>query len=183
MEEIKNLPSWEITNYFNSHNYEVWNKNFTKRLDPASIDWWGISSGMEAPDIYIRQKPNYMNALGVVKFELTNPFSIYLHDTNQRELFAEPLRQLSSGCIRLEHPIDLAEFLLQGTEWTRPVIEDFVAKPGQVLSKDKQIKLKQSMPVYLVYLTSQMSTDGVVRFVADRYGQNDMILRYMSGPF
>lgn len=185
VEEIKNLPYWEINNYFNSHNYEVWNKNFTKRIDPATIDWWGISAGTVAPDIYIRQKPHLGNALGVVKFELTNSFSIYLHDTNQRELFAEPQRQISSGCIRLEKPFDLAEYLLQGTQWTRPVIEATVAKPGEVLNKSTEISLKkeQRMPVYLAYLTSQMSSDGVIRFVIDSYDQNSDIRRYLASPF
>lgn len=185
VEEIKNLPPWEINNYFNSHNYEVWNKSFTKRIDPSTIDWWGISQGTVAPDIYIRQKPHLGNALGGVKFELTNSFSIYLHDTNQRELFVQPNRQLSSGCIRLEKPFDLAEYLLLGTPWNRAAIDAVVAKPGEVVAKPTEVALKKDkyMPVYLAYLTSQMSSDGIIRFADDLYGQNATIQRYISGPF
>ncbi|MFM6926906.1 MAG: murein L,D-transpeptidase [Bdellovibrio sp.] len=182
VEEIKKLPSWEVNQYFNSHNYEVWNKNFTRRLDPASINWWGIDENSDV-DIYIRQRPNYLNALGVVKFELTNSFSIYLHDTNQRELFVQPNRLLSSGCIRLERPLDLAEYLLRGTEWTRPMIEATVAKPGQVMTKDTRIPLKRPIPVYTAYLTSLMSSDGVIRFTEDSYGQNKKIMQTMGAPF
>ncbi len=183
--EIKNLPPWEINNYFNSHNYEVWNKSFTKRIDPSTIDWWGISQGTVAADIYIRQKPHLGNALGVIKFELTNSFSIYLHDTNQRELFVEPMRQLSSGCIRLEKPFELAEYLLQGTTWNRPAIDAVVAKPGEVVAKPTEVPLKKDkyVPVYLSYLTSQMSSDGIIRFADDLYDQNATIQRYISGPF
>ena len=181
VEEIKQLPQWQVNQYFASHNYEVWNKNFTRRLDPSSIDWWAIDANSDV-DIYIRQRPNYLNALGVVKFELTNSFSIYLHDTNQRELFVEPNRLLSSGCIRLEKPLDLAEYLLRGTEWTRPMIEATVAKPGQVMAKDTRIPLKRPIPVYTAYLTSLMSSDGVIRFVDDTYGQNKKIMQMMAAP-
>ncbi|MDG0816988.1 L,D-transpeptidase family protein [Bdellovibrio svalbardensis] len=185
VEEIKNLPPWEINNYFNSHNYEVWNKSFTKRIDPSTIDWWGISEGTVAPDIYIRQKPHLGNALGGVKFELTNSFSVYMHDTNQRELFVEPMRQLSSGCIRLEKPFDLAEYILQGTPWNRAAIDAVVAKPGEIVAKPTIVPLKKDryIPVYLAYLTSQMSSDGIIRFADDLYGQNTTIQRYISGPF
>lgn len=185
VEEIKNLPPWGVTDYFNLHNYEVWNKYFTKRIDPATIDWQGISEGTASADIYIRQKPFLGNALGGVKFELTNSYSVYLHDTNQRELFVEPQRQLSSGCIRLEKPFDLAEYLLQGTPWNRAAIDAVVAKPGEVVAKPTEVPLKKEkyLPVYLAYLTSQMSSDGIIRFVEDSYGQNAVIKRYISGPF
>ncbi|HEX7676468.1 MAG TPA: L,D-transpeptidase family protein [Bdellovibrio sp.] len=183
VEEIKNLQPYEIAAYFAQHNYEVWNKAFTKRLDPTTIDWWGISQGTSSPDIYIRQKPHLGNALGVIKFELTNSFAIYLHDTNQRELFIEPQRQLSSGCIRLEKPFDLAEYILQGTQWNRAAIDAVVAKPGEVLSKSTEVPVKMKLPVYTAHLTSQMSSDGIIRFVDDSYEQNGLILRYMSAAF
>jgi murein L,D-transpeptidase YcbB/YkuD len=180
VKEILDLQPWQIDDYFNLHHYEVWNYNFTQRLDPASIDWRSIGTSTgSSNDIYIRQEPHLGNALGVVKFELTNGFSIYLHDTNQRELFAEPMRLLSSGCIRLEKPIDLATYLLSGTQWTRDKIEATVAKPGQVMTKDTPINLKNPMPVYLIFLTSQYSGDGVLRFVEDYYQQNQTIFMYM----
>ncbi|WP_413559831.1 L,D-transpeptidase family protein [Bdellovibrio sp. HCB209] len=182
VEEIKKLSYWEINAYFDSHNYEVWNKEFTRRLDPASINWWQYDSANDA-DIYIRQKPHMGNALGIVKFELTNSFSIYLHDTNQRELFSQANRQLSSGCVRLEKPLDLAEYLLRGTQWTRQAIESTVAKPGQVMTKDTKIPLKDSMAVYMGHITSQMFSDRVVRFTEDGYGQNTKILKSIRAPF
>lgn len=175
IEEIRNLLPWEITTYFESRNYEVWNRSFTRKIDPASIDWWALDPSADA-EIYIRQRPNYMNALGVLKFSLTNSYAIYLHDTNQRELFAEPLRLLSSGCIRLERPVDLAEYLLQGTSWTREALEKVMAKPGEVLENETRINLKNPIPVYLAFLTSQLSSDGVLRFAEDSYNQNKRLL-------
>lgn len=177
--EIRNLPRYQIQYYFDSHNYEVWNKQFTRKLNPASIDWWAYDSKMDA-DIYIRQKPNYWNALGVIKFELTNSFSVYLHDTNQRELFYDPQRLLSSGCIRLEKPFDLAEYLLKGTEWDRTKIESVTAKPGEVLDKSTKIEVANPIPVYTAFLTSFLSSDNIIRFTDDIYGQNDGILKNLK---
>lgn len=171
MEEIRSLDPSQVNAYFESRNYEVWNRAFTKRIDPATIDWWKENPNLDA-EIYIRQKPSTMNALGVMKFMMTNAYAIYLHDTNQPELFASARRQISSGCVRLERPFDLAEYLLRGTKWTRAEIENHVAKPGEVLSKDTRVNLAQSMPVYMAALTSQLSSDGVTRFTEDIYKQN-----------
>jgi murein L,D-transpeptidase YcbB/YkuD len=176
VQEIRNLPSWQINDYFDSHNYEVWNKSFTRKIDPASIDWWSINSALDS-EIYIRQRPNYWNALGVIKFELTNSFSVYLHDTNQRELFFEPQRLLSSGCIRVEKPLDLAEYLLKDTLWDRAKIESVLAKPGQIMKTDTWVEVKNPMAVYTVFLTSFLSSDGIIRFTKDTYEQNNRILK------
>lgn len=177
--EIRNLPRYQIKYYFDSHNYEVWNKDMSRRLDPTTIDWWSFDASLDA-DIYIRQKPNYWNALGVIKFELTNAFSVYLHDTNQRELFWEPQRLLSSGCIRLEKPFDLAEYLLKGTAWDRAKIEASTLKPGEVADKSIKIDLANPMPVYTAFLTSFLSSDNIIRFTDDVYGQNTDILNSMK---
>ncbi|MBV2169061.1 MAG: L,D-transpeptidase family protein [Bdellovibrio sp.] len=176
LEDIRNLRPWEISYYFDSHNYEVWNKSFTRRIDPSTIDWWRVDPNADT-QIFIRQRPHYMNALGVLKFMMTNSYAIYLHDTNQRELFAEPQRLLSSGCVRIERPLDLAEYLLQGTPWTRDVIEKNTAKPGEVLDRETRVSLKQPIPVYMAFLTSQLSSDGVIRFAEDSYNQGHRLLQ------
>jgi len=175
IEEIRNLPPTEIPNYFQSHNYEVWDREFTRRIDPTTIDWGSIDTSLDA-EIYIRQKPHLGNALGGLKFMMTNSFAIYLHDTNQRELFKEEQRLLSSGCVRVERPLDLADYLLRGTPWTRDMVERYMAKPGEVLEAETRVALKQQMPVYMVFMTSQLSSDGVIRFVDDAYQQGSRLL-------
>ncbi len=175
VQEVRSLPRYQLRHYFEQRNYEIWNSDFTRRLDPESIDWWNIDTETDQK-IYIRQKPNYWNALGVVKFDLTNPYTVYLHDTNQRELFAQPMRLLSSGCIRLENPLAIAEHLLRGTKWTRSIIDEAVAKPGQVMTKDTEVTLERPMPVFVISLTSQLTSDNVLRFTSDTYGQNQEIL-------
>lgn len=176
MEEIRSLDPSQINAYFESRNYEVWNRNFTIRIDPSTIDWWKENPNLDM-EIYIRQRPSTANALGVLKFMMTNSFAIYLHDTNQPELFGAARRQISSGCVRLERPFDLAEYLLRGTKWNRAEIENHVAKPGEVLSKDTRVNLTRSMPVHMAVLTSQLSSDGVTRFTEDIYKQNDRLIQ------
>ncbi|WP_295900442.1 L,D-transpeptidase family protein [uncultured Bdellovibrio sp.] len=176
VEEIRKLQPWEIAAYFQTRNYEVWNRDFTQRIDPTTIDWNAQDPNLDS-EIFIRQKPNYMNALGVLKFMLTNSFAIYLHDTNQREIFSDPFRLISSGCVRLERPMDLAEYLLRGTPWTRELIERYAAKPGEVLDMDTRVALKKAMPVYMAFLTSQLSSDGVIRFAEDTYDQGSRLLK------
>jgi murein L,D-transpeptidase YcbB/YkuD len=182
VEEIKNLPQNGIRPYFEEHNYEIWDLALTKRYDPASIYWNRITSKEDA-NFYIRQRPNYMNALGVLKFELTNPYMIYLHDTNQRELFASPNRLLSSGCIRLERPLEVAEYLLRGTQWDTSAIQNYVSVPGEVKDKPTPVNLKNPMPVYTIFMTAQTSSDGILRFTEDVYGQNELILSKIAAPF
>lgn len=172
LSDLRSKTPYEVQKYFIDNKYEVWDSSFKNRLDPASIDWRNVSS---KTGIYIRQKPGLHNALGVLKFNLTNGDAIYLHDTNQRELFGEYERQLSSGCVRVERPFDLAEYLLQGTKYTRSEIEARVAKPGEVPLKDENVTTPNPIPVYMVFQTSSMNSDLVMRFAEDHYGQADEI--------
>ncbi|MGE0633966.1 MAG: L,D-transpeptidase family protein, partial [Pseudobdellovibrionaceae bacterium] len=170
---IQGLDPFQIRNYFDQNRYVVVAPNMRDQWDPASIDWLNVNS--ERAGFFIRQLPNYNNSLGVVRFSLTNGEAIFLHDTGDRHLFNQTNRLLSSGCVRLEKPIDLAAYLLQGTVWDRPTIENFVAKPGQVLENETRINLDSSMPVYMLPVTSHMSADGVMRFTSDVYGHNESI--------
>lgn len=174
--DIKNMDPYQIDQYFARNNYEVWNNAFTRKYIPSSIDWWNLGDDADKL-LYIRQRPSSKNALGSLKFMMTNDFAIYLHDTNQRELFVEPNRLLSSGCVRVERPLDLAEILLKGTNWDRTAIDATMAKPGEVAKSDTNATLKKPMPVYMMFLTSQMSSDGVLRFAEDTYGQAGRMLQ------
>ncbi|MGZ3769213.1 MAG: L,D-transpeptidase family protein [Bdellovibrio sp.] len=176
IKDLENMNRDQVAQYFDSHHYEVWNSTFTEQFDPTLIDWKNLDANADR-SFYIRQRPHLGNALGVLKFLLTNNFAIYLHDTNQRELFAEAQRLLSSGCVRLERPLDLAEYLLKGTTWTRDVIEQTMAKPGEILNGETKAQPLKSTPLYLVFLTSQLNGDGVIRFVEDSYGQNQRLLQ------
>ena len=130
-------------------------------LDPRQIDWSQVSAS-RFPYI-LRQDPGERNALGRLKFTLPNQYDIYLHDTPQRALFQLSTRALSSGCIRVERPIELAEFLLGG-DWPRDRIERAVAS-----RRHQYLTLGTPVPVHLVYLTAWRDHAGQVQFRNDLY--------------
>jgi murein L,D-transpeptidase YcbB/YkuD len=130
-------------------------------VDPYSIDW----SNTEG--LRIRQRPGTGNALGGVKFVFPNNFNVYLHDTNAGKLFDRVERGLSHGCVRVEEPAKLAEYVLRDQpEWTPQTIAD-----AMQAGKERAVKLKQPLPVYIVYMTASVHNGGV-RFVKDVYGHD-----------
>jgi murein L,D-transpeptidase YcbB/YkuD len=130
-------------------------------VDPSSIDW------SDAAGLRIRQRPGTGNALGGVKFIFPNNFHVYLHDTNAGELFDRVERGLSHGCVRVEEPHRLAQYVLRDVpEWTPEAITAAM-ESGQ----EKAVKLKAPIPVYIVYMTAWVH-DGGVRFLKDIYGHD-----------
>ena len=113
----------------------------------------------------LRQPPGPDNALGRVKFIFPNQYSIFLHDTPSRELFASDQRTFSSGCIRVEHPLDLAARLLQGQDnWTPARIQEAVDSTEQ-----QTVFLKTPLPVLIVYWTVSVGASGEPRYAKDVY--------------
>jgi murein L,D-transpeptidase YcbB/YkuD len=116
------------------------------------------------------QKAGNGNALGDVKFVLPNDKSIYLHDTNHPELFANDMRALSSGCIRVEQPRLLAEKLIAGQQgWNRSNIDSAISQ-----SRTTHIRLQKPVPVYLMYWTTWVDDNGKLQIRDDIY-QRDLI--------
>lgn len=159
--------------YLEKNNMLLIDVNSEQTVDPNMIDWQSMTA--RNFKFYIRQLPGPTNALGVVKFPLQNPWAIYLHDTNDRKLFGESKRHRSSGCVRLEQPLELAAYLLRDQAgWSFEEIQNFVPlRAGdQAVELDKKVTLKKSMPVYMIYLTAEKTEGGAMRFVEDVYGQD-----------
>jgi L,D-transpeptidase YcbB len=139
------------------------------RVDPMSVDWSAVSA-RNFP-YRLRQDPGPRNALGRVKFMLPNPYHVYLHDTPSRELFAKAERAFSSGCIRLEKPIELAEYLLRDDpRWSR---QNILAASEK--GTEQAVRLPTTIPVHLLYWTAWAGDDGVVHFRKDLY-ERDKVL-------
>jgi murein L,D-transpeptidase YcbB/YkuD len=148
--------------------YSGWGEN-ERSIDPATIDWSTVNRSTFP--YRLRQDPGPLNALGRVKFMFPNAFNVYLHDTPSRELFASPDRSLSSGCIRLEQPVDLAAVVLNGTPgWDRAAIGGALAS-----QKTVTVNLAQPMPVHLQHWTSWVQDDGSVAFRNDLYGRDERL--------
>jgi murein L,D-transpeptidase YcbB/YkuD len=138
-------------------------------IDPRSVDW----SGARSPNFTVRQQSGTWNALGAVKIDMPNPYSVYMHDTNQRNLFSDDYRFDSHGCSRVDNVRDLAAWLLQEEmpKWNRAVIDAAIAT-GQ----REDIALPRKVPVAWIYLTAWMTKDQTVQFRNDIYDQDEQLL-------
>lgn len=140
-------------------------------VDPTTVAWADLN-GQSFNRLYrLRQDPGPHNALGRVKFMFPNRHNVYLHDTPSRELFERTSRDFSSGCIRVENPLELAEYLLAGEPgWTRARIDEAV-RAGE----ERTVRLTRSVPVHLLYWTAWADADGVLHFRPDIY-QRDRVV-------
>lgn len=137
-------------------------------IDPHSVDW----SGTRTPNFTVRQQSGTFNALGAVKIDMPNPYSVYMHDTNQRNLFNDDYRFDSHGCSRVDNVRDLAAWLLKDQpQWSRAAIDTEIAT-GQ----RHDIALTRKVPVAWIYLTAWMTKDQTVHFRNDVYAQDEQLL-------
>ena len=114
----------------------------------------------------LRQDPGPKNSLGSIKFKFANDFALYLHDTPKKRLFDRETRAFSSGCIRVDSAIDLADYLLQNHGgWTKQKIHEIIDSGETV-----QVDLQEPIPLYLVYWTAWVGSDEHVYFRKDIYG-------------
>lgn len=134
-----------------------------------AIDWQGVTP--RTFNYLLRQRPGDQNALGKVKFMLPNPYSVYLHDTPGRDLFARQERSFSSGCIRLERPLELAEWLLRRERHPE------AGKASAIVAtrETRTIYLKKPLPTYIVYFTA-FELDGDIVFRRDIYDRDRPIV-------
>lgn len=148
-------------NYINTMNMEVVDRK-GQQIPPETIDWAAVQN-TRFP-YTLRRKPGPKNDLGRVKFVFPNSRNIYLHDTPSTQLFSATQRTFSHGCVRVEKPIELAEYLLKDSGWTKQRIEEQIEK-----NKQYYVRLKKKLPVYLVYFTAAADNNGTVRFFHDIY--------------
>jgi murein L,D-transpeptidase YcbB/YkuD len=139
-------------------------------VDAASVDW------NARPFPYrIRQRPGAGNALGFIRFNLPNPFAIYLHDTPSRGLFDRTHRALSHGCVRVKDPVQLGEELFDDPAWNVAALQSAI-DTGVM----QDITLATPVPVYFLYLTATVRPDGSVLYLDDIYHRDDALVRALD---
>lgn len=165
--KIQADPMWLINN-----DYKVisdWGRGI--EIDPLSVDWSRETA--RTWSYMLQQQPGPASALGLIRFSLTNPQDIYLHDTGSRNLFARAMRGLSHGCVRVADPVGLAAFVLEGEsqKWSRERIE------GEMNADETDFhRLEHSVPVDFFYVTAWVGTDGRMQFRRDLYGIDTNVL-------
>ena len=136
-------------------------------LDKHNMEITGYRDGI--PEI--RQKPGPSNSLGQVKFLFPNNYNMYLHDTPAKSLFNEPNRAFSHGCMRVQEPFKLAQFLLRNdSSW-----DDEKINVAMNAGKERTVTLSQKVPVFIVYFTAFVDRDGKINFRNDIYERDNRL--------
>jgi murein L,D-transpeptidase YcbB/YkuD len=131
---------------------------------------------LQAGRARVRQRPGPKNSLGPIKFAMPNPMDIYLHSTPVREAFERSRRDLSHGCIRVEHPAALAQFVLgRQRQWNADTIQAAL-QPGPT----RHVDLARPIPVVIFYATAIAGNEGGPRFAADIYGRDAKLEKVLA---
>ena len=167
----------DASGYLNEKNMKLVDNQTGKEVDPSTIDWAAASPRNFRYQVV--QRPGPDNALGQAKFIFPNSHYVFLHDTNHREHFDDKVRTFSSGCIRIEYPMEFARLVLDDPDWDDAAIQG-VLETGQT----KTVYLNEPLPVFILYWTvDPLTEDGVPRFLPDVYDRDGKIFTALDAPF
>ena len=157
--------------------YSNWTTK-AKEIDPKTIDWAAVNA-KKFP--YRMIQDTGVNPLGRIKFMFPNQFDVYLHDTTQKGLFQRSKRMYSHGCIRVERPYDLGEWVLRDdTAWSKTRLLTEIKK-----GKRQVVNLPKPIPVYVIYMTAWFDTRGHIHFRDDIYDYDkslEKVLKMSNSP-
>ena len=151
--------------YLAAHHYELVrgqsDRGEVVAASPESLE--ALAQGT----LRLRQRPGPANSLGLIKFDFPNTYDVFLHDTPSQSAFIRDRRTLSHGCVRVEHPVALAAWVLQTS--TDEVQESTRGRNAQM------VRVPRPVHVLLTYTTAAVDADGTVRFAQDVYGHDARI--------
>ena len=163
------------TDYLRQKNISVIDRK-GKIIDPDSVDW---SRYKKSAPFTFRQEPGPNNALGRIKFIFPNKHFVYLHDSPSRALYGRQERAFSSGCIRVQKNIELAELLLDDPEkWNRESIQELIDS-----NETKRVNLPKPKPVLLLYVTIWFDENNNIEFKKDVYERDQQVLDGLNEEF
>jgi len=184
------------SNYLVNSNFKVLKNGV--QIDPLEVKPSDLNAG--SIPYTIIQNPGAGNALGKIKFMFNNPFGVYLHDTPTRPPFSQANRAVSHGCVRVEKPLLLSEYILSGnSKWTidflkieigyrvdnKTAVEEFRQKRNELrrglsYGPTTEVKLDKKIPLFIDYYTTWVDANGVVNFREDVYNKDKRILEVIS---
>jgi murein L,D-transpeptidase YcbB/YkuD len=167
--EIRRDPSWVSANHF-----ELVTKQGEVAEDGTVSE--DMLSKIGTGELSLRQKPGPKNTLGLVKFGFPNEYGVYMHDTSARWLFAQVRRDLSHGCIRVEQPEDLAEWILRRQAgWSRERVVEAMHGTEPI-----SVRVKSPIQVVTTYSTAVVMENGEVHFFPDIYGEDAALEKQLA---
>jgi murein L,D-transpeptidase YcbB/YkuD len=144
-------------------------------VDPGQINW-DEKSWSEVNAMRMVQGSGRTNPLGQVRVLMDNPYNIYLHDTPSKSYFTRANRALSSGCVRMSDAKAVADFILSPNEgWS-------TSRMDQILKNGKRYDLsaEKRLPVYILYQTVWLGSDGQIVYGPDLYGHDRKLLNELN---
>ena len=151
--------------YLNENHIRIYDVHHNE-LQPSQIDWYSE----DAVHYTFRQDPGDFNSLGRLRINFPSPYGVYMHDTDERELFGGDYRWDSSGCCRVQNVRDLVYWLLDETKgWSPEAIDQAIASGNQV-----NVRLVKPVPLHWVYVTGWSASDGIVQFREDIYSRDGL---------
>ena len=163
--------------YLTKNNYEV--ATYSGQVVTDGVVSEDVLAQLRAGKLMVRQKPGPKNALGLIKFIFPNSNNVYLHSTPSQSLFAKSRRDFSHGCIRVENPAALAEWVLRNNPgWTRERID--AAFKAQ---KEQQVNLTNPIPVLIVYGTAVVPESDTAKFFPDIYGFDKKLEKLIADAY
>jgi len=159
--------------YMAKNHYKLFNKD--TEVDPYSVNWSKIREN--SFPYKVRQEPGTHNSLGIIKFEFSNPFGVYVHDTPSKGLFGTDIRSYSHGCIRCNLPDSLARFILRRDDQriTADSLDSMLFK-----EQHRSIRLKHSVPIKVDYITVTTDFDNKLIFHPDVYRRDEEYLKWFK---
>ena len=164
------------SNYLRDMNMQVYRGwgEAQRLIDPETIDWSALNS--KNFPYHLRQLPGEKNALGKVKFMFPNEHDVYLHDTNDNSLFAKSQRAFSSGCIRLEKPIELLMLIAQN----HAGLSEAQVRVMLDSKQEKTVLMQTRLPVHIQYWTTWIDEDNRIHYRSDIYQRDAAIIEALS---
>lgn len=167
----------EDPNYLAQKGIEIYQGSGSARrtIDGTEIDWANMSRA-DMGKLTMVQQQGANNALGRIRVLMPNDYDIYLHDTNAPEYFGKAKRTLSSGCVRMSHPEDIARFVLSHNEgWSDEKMEKVLNRGATA-----EVMAQQPFPVYIVYQTMWLDADGRLVYGDDVYKRDRRLLKVLA---
>ena len=175
MKSITINPTWNIPDTIAAKEYVP-----MMRRDPTILERMGLTvTYNQNGTIHISQPPGPQNALGQLRFNLPNKFLVYQHDSNEKYLFAKPVRDTSHGCMRIENPVKYAEVLLSIVRPREGYTEDRIR--GMFSNQELEIRLPIFIPVHVTYQTAFVDKDGKLQTRDDIYGRDRALIAILKG--